>query len=257
MSDCSTNAFKVPQKPVLNEPPLNIDEIREEIPKALGFKRDATVIDWIRNSGRPDYEHTHPVEHDVQTAARMLVDWAYEAGKADAFPSSDEASLLSLQAYIEAHTASCNEYQRGYEAGKAEGIEEGFKNGRSFIEKGLGEDGLQAIKDTVAYQEGYEAAAKNPKAWYVIGKDGEHLHIYDKVKSGDSIKEITGLGDDQLFAPYWNAMPASRFEKVTTDTREQIVNELSNLLENGCLESKCHELAEQFVSRVEVLAVDE
>lgn len=154
MSDCSTNAFKVPQKPVLNEPPLNIDEIRAGIPNA----------------------------------ARMLVDWAYEAGK-------------------------------------AEGIEEGFKSGRSFIEKSLGEDGLQAIKDTVAYQEGYEAAAKNPKAWYVLGLKDKHVHIGDKIKYKDETFTVFSINGEWIQPSESDIIISAELcEKIANETTENVIH---------------------------------
>lgn len=118
---------------------MNIDEIRAEIPKALTGSCVSSIV-WIRNNGNPTYPDNNPAGDDFQTAARMLVNWAYEAGKADAFPTAEEASQLSIEANIEA----CNDYQRGY-----------------------------------------EAAAKDPKAWYVLGANNLPIHIGDTVKSTD------------------------------------------------------------------------
>ena len=61
---------------------MNIDEIRAEIPKVYGTEAFSEV-EWIREHGQPEYPRTNSTIEDFRVAARILVDWAYEAGKAD------------------------------------------------------------------------------------------------------------------------------------------------------------------------------
>lgn len=61
--------------------PKTISEIRAEIPKAFTGWHDDTV-EWIQRHSRPDYQQDSP-KHASREAARMLVNWAFEAGKAE------------------------------------------------------------------------------------------------------------------------------------------------------------------------------
>lgn len=168
---------------------------------------------WIRKNVNEDYPSSNLPEIDRQTAARILVDRAYEAGKFDAFPTAEEVGILS----IEANIAACNDYQRGFEAGKAEG---------HICDEGCCES---------KWELGFEAAAKDPKAWYVLDKNGEPVHIGDKVKlTNNEVAIVQGLGLGAIFAvpkgKGYTIFETDYFEKVTPDTCEKIKDELSDII---------------------------
>lgn len=220
---------------------MDINKIREEIPKIFKASKQSDVIDWICENGNPCYVFTlHSKEKDLMTAASILVNFAYEAG-------IERGNEISISALTEAEIRENPLYQKGYEAGK--------ENCSELKESAMSENWHDG------YRRGYEDAAKNSKAWYVIDKHGERVHIGDTVETingktfvvnclGDGY--ITRWSDDGLKQELFNS---SYVEKVTTDTRERIIDELSDWLENGCLESECKELAEKFVSRVEALGM--
>lgn len=194
---------------------MSIEGIRAEIPKA--FNGDIFGVEkWLVKHGGTDYINTIPdpdFNEPEREAALKLVDWAYEAG------ISESGKKL---------------YEKGYETGKAEG---------HTCDEGCCES---------KWELGFEAAAEDPKAWYVLDKNGEKVHIGDTVKNRHDVKEITGLGNNELFAPWWSGSPASSFEKIIPDTREKIIEELADWGYNSdCEESR--KIAEKFVSRIEAL----
>lgn len=86
----------------------------------------------------------------------------------------------------------------------------------------------------------YEAAAKDMKAWYVLDKNGENVHIGDDVSEGEVI--MLGLGhytkSPSIIAAQCNAtieIPQELCEKGNHDSREKLIDEL---------EYKIHEAAD-------------
>lgn len=139
-----------------------------------------------------------------------------------------------------------------YEAG----IEQGGKNSLSA----LNEVGL---RENPIYQKGYEAAAKDPKAWYVLDKHGEQVHIGDIYKRGTIEETVDELGLANDGHPSINGHYADCCEKVTLDTREKIIEDLAiqfSAIENDGIvdvDDDLRAFAEQIVARVEALrAVD-
>lgn len=74
-----------------------------------------------------------------------------------------------------------------------------------------------------AYDKGYEAAAKDPNAWYVLDKNNRPAHIGDKVIQNDETHTIFGLGNDEVFDHWWSCSPATSVEKITPDSKEKII----------------------------------
>lgn len=87
---------------------MNIDDIRAEIPKAFTDSWLDT-IEWIKNNGSPEYQNDNSATKDDQTAARILIDWAYEAGiikgLADGAAWANETNQAASVFY---------DYKRGY-----------------------------------------------------------------------------------------------------------------------------------------------
>lgn len=140
--------------------------------------------------------------------------------------------------WLESLDDSDDIYQRGYDKGFEAGKAEGF-NDRDFIEQS-------------EYNRGYNDAAKDPKAWYVLDKNGEHVHIGDKVKltNGETVT-VQGLGSCAIFAvprgSGYTTFETDYFEKVIPDTREKVIKDFASIF--GCTEIT----AEKFVARVEAL----
>lgn len=195
--------------------PKTIDEIRAEIPKAFG-EISSDIRDWMRNNGSPEFQHTSYVDACV-AATHILVDWAYEAGKAEAIVVPDNAAI--------------------------------------------------AKADHEGYNRGYEDAAKDPKAWYVLDKNGEQVHIWDETGDGKVIKLGYGHYINKMMVVVSKEsgtieIPADECEKVISDTREQIKDDLINAIWaswHNCGINKANspaELAEQFINRIEALEHD-
>lgn len=145
-----------------------------------------------------------------------------------------------------------------YEAGKAESIERA-RNAIPDIQHRGYEDGYFC-----GAQQGYEAAAKDPKAWYVLDRNGERVHIGDNIKSFDNgTTKIAGfaygkpiLMDETDEFLRFSRISHNDFEKVTPDTREKVRDELaSNLLLYSDYDSseKAIEAADYFISRIEAI----
>lgn len=191
---------------------MNIDEIRAEAKGA--FASLAATQRWIG-----DKLGIYELDGDTncEIAANLLVDWAYEAGKADS---------------------------------EVEWIAQDMKTREEM------------------YARGYEAAAKDPKAWYVLDKNGEPLHLENKVKTSEGILTITSIRGDieptncLVLASddngEWEFKPW-KIEKVIPDTRERIISDLVRYARAGHGRETSDELVkqvEQFIARVEALERD-
>lgn len=117
----------------------------------------------------------------------------------------------------------------------------------------------------LAYNDGYEAASKDPKAWYVLDMNGDRIHIGDEFTRGLITETVDELGIINGSNPSVNGHYASFCVKVKPDTREKIVDELGKII-LALIESdvdielldydgiySANDLAEQFVKRVEAL----
>lgn len=149
-----------------------------------------------------------------------------------------------------------------YEAGKKDGYTIGFEE-RQEDDWHAGFDAVKERADQ--YLKGFEAAAKEPRFWYLKDKNGDPLHLFDKAKTSDGVVMVTAITasidpmENRILGcsgeSEWEHKPWM-IEKVTPDTREKIIKELADWLESGCSYHTCNDLAEQFVSRVEALGVD-
>lgn len=105
-------------------------------------------------------------------------------------------------------------------------------------------------------QDAYDAAVKNPKAWYVLDKNGEQVHIGDSIIDSDGeLEEVFAIGENVIVDSCVIYHDADKCEKVIPDTREKIKKELaSNFIYTriGNEEERLI-LAEQFISRIEAL----
>lgn len=187
---------------------MNIEQIRAEIPEA--FTDFNGVFAWIVSHGMSEYSSEHSHLYDIQTAARMLVDQAFEAGKADAIVIPDNATIAKI---------SNESFDCGFEAG-------------------------------------YNNAAKDPKAWYVLDKNGEQVHIKDKTTlPNGTTKTIKALGDGGGCSTNTTWIDLGKCEKFTPDSWEKFAEDLSNQLVNAALgrlseeEKSPDEIAETFVER--------
>lgn len=123
-------------------------------------------------------------------------------------------------------------------------------------EAGISESGKKL------YEHGFEEAAKDPKAWYVLDKNGEHIH------GGDTVSNA--FGDRKVNYIFYkiNNTPCVKYvdggwdfsqdiEKVIPDTREKIKEELSESFvwdgEDIAGKEDALKLAEIFISRIEAL----
>lgn len=217
---------------------MNIDEIRDEIQKAFGDDV-YDVENWLEAHGEPYYKMPRieiGYNEPEKEAARMLVDWAYEAGKAEGI---QEAQHMTYDAA----------YDRGYEEGKAEAIV-------------VPDNAAIAKADYEGYERGYDDAAKDPKAWYVLDKNGEQVHIWDWGKSSEWDDDeilVIGLGDGEIIGSCTGNLNIQNkeFEKVIPDTREKIKAEIAEKIVEGLHEGlamgAAEHYAEQFISRIEAL----
>lgn len=117
-----------------------------------------------------------------------------------------------------------------------------------------------------AYDKGYEAAAKDPKAWYVEDKHGEPMRLGDEFRYSESgqIYECRGFefGDDAVFILDEGFYFADDCEKVILETREKVKEDIAYSL-IGISESdipmvmeSALAVAEKFISHVEALERD-
>lgn len=89
---------------------MNIEDIRAEIPKALG----SSVLcqcEWIKDHDKKDFDASNYYGYEInQNAARILIDLAYEAGKAD-------SKELWIKGFEEGEKAGSSTYDQGYNDG--------------------------------------------------------------------------------------------------------------------------------------------
>lgn len=123
-----------------------------------------------------------------------------------------------------------------------------------------------------AYADGYEAAASDPKTWYVLDKNGEKVHIGDTVYAGNMSEngKVIGFVHEENNNTYCVLRMAkigivepryceTKFcEKVHPDTREKIIDDISKSIYSNFAGGQCYakEKAEKFVARVEALHGD-
>lgn len=73
--------------------------------------------------------------------------------------------------------------------------------------------------------EATEAVAGDPSAWYVRDKNGEKVHIGDKVDIGDA-RQITVMALRQDHVVGYSGLLHSSFKKVILNTRENIIEDM-------------------------------
>lgn len=196
---------------------MNIEQIRAEIPKVMNSRlRDR--VQFIKEH-EPNYRVT-PSGGDgsvTDHVIRVLVDMAYEAGKADAIVIPDNATIAKI---------SNESFDCGFEAG-------------------------------------YNNAAKDPKAWYVLDKNGEQVHIKDKTTlPNGTTKTIKALGDGGGCSTNTTWIDLGKCEKFTPDSWEKFAEDLSNQLVNAALgrlseeEKSPDEIAEAFAERAREMLGD-
>lgn len=117
-------------------------------------------------------------------------------------------------------------------------------------------EGLKLGYENGIYQRGFEAAACDPKAWYVLDKNGEKVHLGDSIVHYGETSVVHYIGNDSIFSNGSMIFHVSEdVEKITPDTREKIIKELADWGYNSdCEESR--KIAEKFVARVEALKCD-
>lgn len=201
---------------------MNIDEIRAEIPK---------TIDKLDRKGLFDVAVG-------KSTALSFAEAAYEAGV-------KRGGEISISALNEVELRENPVYQKGYEAGKAVDFEahcDAIENNRQKW-----------------FEAGFEHAAKDPKAWYVLDKNGEKIHIGDTVYGAIGNMKVEALGDGWIRAIDCDA-GCNLIEKVILDTREKIKHELMSYFipatYDGDDVSRGEDLAEQFIARIEALERD-
>lgn len=227
---------------------MSIDEIRAEVPKAFGPSFPGRCK-WIREHGKPDFDEKSCYGFETnQTAAQILVDRAYEAGV-------KRGGEISMSALNEVELRENPIYQKGYEAGKLETPE--------CLECKSGD-----------YKKGYDKAAKDPEAWYVLDKNGEKLHLNDRIETSDGTMTITRIhGDiepmectviacDEEFGFEYKPW---KVEKVTHDSWEQWQGDLIERLHHARKEAPepsddywdyFEDIAEEFSNRAKKLSKD-
>lgn len=216
---------------------MNIEEIRAEISTA--YLTTHRMKRWLFENGVEDADSMSTAE-SAPIIARMFADRAYEAGL-------KRGGEISLSALNDVELRGNPIYQKGYEAGKADGQKSG-------------------VLFNAAKQAGFDEAAKDPNAWYAVDKNGERIGVDDKTSDG---KTVSSLGIKRNPAtlelrPYviyaqghWDW--ADSCEKVIPDTREKIKEELASAIWSDWFEcgmdkaNNPDDLAEQFISRIEAL----
>lgn len=171
------------------------------------------------------------IRAEIPKANLSRVSWIREHGEPDYpgnnYPFEDIQNVMAKLVDL------------AYEAGYNEGYDHGFD---------------------VCYTEGYNAAAKDPKAWYVLDKNGDQMHIGDKVKYFNEVLTVFAINGGWIVPDEsCRTIQADMCEKVIPDTREKIKEELQNLLfgsEGFFSWSRSAEVAEQFISRIEALERD-
>lgn len=109
-----------------------------------------------------------------------------------------------------------------------------------------------------AYLSGYEAAAKDSSAWYILDRNGERVHMGDTVhseppKMNNYTFEVCGLNDGGFCDSYGKWHSSDYCEKVT-DTREKVTETLVDVIEtDGDQFGDPEKTAEEIVSRIEAI----
>lgn len=223
---------------------MNIEQIRAEIPKA--FKSPVALANWIVSQGTDTMEK---YGKDYKAAASILVDWAYQAGLEQA--KKNDALSLENVPNIEYFSL----WMAGYESGKADGYQKGYSECDADIE----------FNKKDQYNLGYRRASLDPKAWYVLDKNGEKVHIGDTViLSNGKETVVQGLNSNGIFsAPEVGGLAEfgnARFEKVIYDSRERIKDDLSDIILHAMKsgrhfdgidpEASANLNADEFISRI-------
>lgn len=105
-----------------------------------------------------------------------------------------------------------------------------------------------------AYADGYEAAAGDHKSWYLLDKNGEKVHIGDKVSNGVKINEVKGFWFLQPFDfscfiyshDSWDY--TGECKKVDNEAQEKIKEELSDIILHAMKSSECFDGIDKDVS---------
>lgn len=93
-------------------------------------------------------------------------------------------------------------------------------------------DGYLKIDDSEHQEHG--SAAGNPKAWYLLDKNGKKIHFGDIIKNDryEGFYEVTGLGEYSVGLWTTNSnfhwVSPEDCEKVTPDTKEKIIDDLAD-----------------------------
>lgn len=122
----------------------------------------------------------------------------------------------------------------------------------------------------MAYKEGKNEAAKDPKTWYVFDRHGNHLHIGDIINSHYRLDlQVSGFrnGPFGVGVEWWDNISGSYraaysedVERVIPDTKEKIKEELADIILNAIEsgeqfngidpEASANLNADEFISRI-------
>lgn len=224
--------------------PKTIDEMHAEV-KTVFNDWDTLSAKLIGNGFEHDREWPDfPV---IGNYVLSLIRKAYEAGRVDHYTDPEQEPYLYGEAYDKG-------YKEGFEEGKTEKQLAARISSTTWWQTALNQ----------REQIGFDKAAQDPSAWYVLDKNGEQMHIGDKVKYEDRDFEIDGFSKDEIVFVAVNDSLTARYahaneiEKVPPDTRKEIKEELV-ITFTDCVtgeidyEKNFDELAEQFISRIEAL----
>lgn len=115
-------------------------------------------------------------------------------------------------------------------------MEVGKEIARIAYEAGLREGGLKlGSEEHAEYKAGYEDAASNHEAWYMLDKNGEKVHLLDKVKLSNGEQVIVhGLTHNGIYSiPAGHGVilfEPNHFEKILPDSEEKIKEELGDII---------------------------
>lgn len=108
------------------------------------------------------------------------------------------------------------------------------------------------------YTLGYEAAASDPKAWYILDKDGAKIHFGEEFKADGQKYVLDAFEDmfDGIVAVSYSKGNRLRFsspyiEKVDPDERKQVEEELARAIYDGSLTKfEAEELANMYAEKL-------
>lgn len=99
-----------------------------------------------------------------------------------------------------------------------------------------------------------DIALSDPKAWYVLGKNGEKIHFGDKVKRNDGVYVGAVQGLDMTYGEPFLWVSDSEFNvcaktctKINKDTRKTIINEM---MEDFDITKEC---ADAWIERIKAV----